>query len=171
MRPRWLIIGLVASLVLNLFLIGAGAGVIALGTRMAGQSTPPRQIGALFWATDGLPQPDRRNMRQMFRDLRDEVKADTDRSRALRIAAWGAIADPKPDTAAINQKLAESRQIDIGVRTRVEQRIVDYAAHMPQADRTTFAAGMRHVLAPRPSPATAARAPAPANAAAPTNAS
>jgi uncharacterized membrane protein len=88
-------------------------------------------------------------MRLMFRDLRDEVNADTDRSQALRIAAWGAIADPKPDSAAIDQKLAESRQIDIGVRTRVEQRIVDYAAHMPQPDRTTFAAGMRHILSPR----------------------
>ena len=149
MQPRWLVVGLIASLALNLFLIGAGAGVIALGTRMARQSTPPRQVGALFWATDGLPQPARRNMRLMFRDVRDEVKADTDRSLALRVAAWSAIADPKPDTAAINEKLAESRQIDIGVRTRVEQRIVDYAAHMPQADRTTFAAGMRQVLSPR----------------------
>jgi len=149
MRPRWLVIGLIASLALNLFLIGAGAGVIALGRRMAGQSTPPRQIGALFWATDGLPQPARRDMRLMFRDVRDEVKADTDRSLALRVAAWSAIADLKPDTAAIDQKLAESRQIDIGVRTHVEQRIVDYAAHMPPADRTTFAAGMRQVLSPR----------------------
>ena len=169
MRPRWLVIGLIASLALNLFLIGAGAGVIALGTRMAGQSTPPRQIGALFWATDNLPQPARRTMRMMFRDLRDEVKADTERSQALRVAAWAAIADPKPNTAAIDQKLAESRQIDIGVRTRVEQRIVDYAAHMPQADRTTFAAGMRRVLAPHPAPS-ATQARAPTNAAAPSNA-
>ena len=161
MRPRWLVVGLIVSLALNLFLIGAGAGVIALGTRMAGQPATARQLGALFWASDGLPQPARRNMRLMFRDERDAVKADTDRSLALRVAAWGAIADPKPDTAAINQKLAESRQIDIGVRTRVEQRIVDYAAHMSPADRTTFAAGMRQVLNPR-QPAAPAR---PSNAA------
>jgi len=171
MRPRWLVIGLIASLALNLFLIGAGAGVIALGTRMAGRSTPPRQIGALFWATENLPQPARRDMRLMFRDVRGEVKADTDRSLALRTAAWAAIADPKPDTAAIDQKLAESRQIDIGARAHVEQRIVDYAAHMSPADRTIFAAGMRRVLSPRPTASPAARAPAPANAAAPTNAS
>jgi uncharacterized membrane protein len=162
MRPRWLVIGLVASLAVNLFLIGAGAGVIALGVRMARQQpAAPRAVGALFWATEELPQPDRRAMRLMLRDLRDQLKADTDRSVALRIAAWGALADPKPDVAAINQKLAESRQTDIAVRTRVEQRIVDYAARMPPAERASFAAGMRRVLAPG-----APAAPAPTNAAA-----
>ena len=146
MRPRWLLVALVASLVLNLFLIGAGAGVFALGMRMARQAEPAR--GALFWATQGLPQPDRRAMRMMLRDERDAVKPDTDRSLAMRVAAWAGLADPKPDVAAINQKLAASRQIDIAVRARVEQRIVDYAAHMSPADRTIFAAGMRQVLSP-----------------------
>jgi uncharacterized membrane protein len=164
MRPRWLVIGLVASLALNLFLIGAGAGVIALGVRMA-KAQPPRPVGALFWATEGLPQPDRRAMRMMLRDLREQVKGDTDRSAALRIDAWNGLAAPTPDTAAINQKLAESRQIDIAVRARVEQSLVDYAVRLPPADRAILAAGMRQVLAPRtPS------SPAPANAAAPTNA-
>ena len=150
MRPRWLLVALVASLVLNLFLIGAGVGVFALGMRMH-KAEPPR--GALFWATQGLPQPDRRAMRMMLRDERDAVKPDTDRSLAMRVAAWSGLADPKPDVAAINQKLAASRQIDIAVRARVEQRIVDYAAHMSQADRTIFAAGMRQVLSPsRPAP-------------------
>lgn len=160
MRPRWLVIGLVASLVLNLFLIGAGAGVIALGMQMGRQA--PARPGALFWATQGLPQPDRRDMRLMLRDVRDQAKADTDRSLALRTSAWGALADPKPDAAAINEKLGESRQIDIGVRTRIEQKIVDYVAHLSPADRAIFAAGMRRVLSPPPSPTAP---PAPTNAA------
>jgi uncharacterized membrane protein len=151
MRPRWLVIALVASLALNLFLIGAGAGVVALGMRMAREPATSRQAaGALFWATQGLPQPDRRAMRQMLRGLREQAKADTDRSLALRAAAWGALADPSPDVAAIDQKLAESRQTDIAVRTRVEQQIVDYAAHLPQADRSIFAAGMRRVMGAAP---------------------
>jgi uncharacterized membrane protein len=154
MRGRWLTIGLTLSVALNLFLIGAGAGVIALGVRMA-RETPagaPRPAGLLL-ATEALPQPARRNIRLMMRDVRDEVKADSDRSLALRRDAWGALADPKPDPAAIEQKLAQSRQIDIGVRTRVEQRIIDYAVKMPPADRATLAAGMRRVLTPRRPPA------------------
>jgi uncharacterized membrane protein len=155
MRPRWLVIGLVASLALNLFLIGAGAGVVALGMRMAREPGTGRPAaGALFWATEGLPQPGRRAMRQMLRDLRDQAKGDTDRSLALRAAAWSALADPSPDVAAIDQQLAQSRQTDIAVRTRAEQQIVDYAAHLPPADRTIFAAGMRRVLG-APAPAAA----------------
>ena len=45
MRPPWLVIGLVASVVLNLFLIGAGAGVFALATRMAHESAAVRGRG------------------------------------------------------------------------------------------------------------------------------
>ena len=156
MRSRWLIIGLIASLALNLFLIGAGAGVIALGARMARQP-PPRQVGALFWATEELPQPDRRAMRLMLKDLRDQLKPDTDRSNALRIAAWGALAEPKPDVAAINQRLAESREADIASRARVEQSIVDFASRMPPAERASFAAAMRRLLTlPQARPAAAA---------------
>lgn len=148
MRPRWLVIGLIVSVAINLFLVGAAAGVIALGARIAAHR-PPVRAGALFWATERLPQPDRRQMRQMLRDARAEVQADADRSIALRTAAWDALNTPNPDAAAINAKLAESRQADIGIRARVEQRLVDYAVRLPPADRAIFAAGMRRALTPR----------------------
>jgi len=170
MRGRWLVIGLVASIALNLFLIGAGAGVIALGMRMARETAagPPRSVG-LILASEGLPQPDRRNFRLMLHDVRNEVRADSDRSLAMRRDAWGALADPKPDAAAIEQKLEQTRQIDVGVRAHVEQRIVDYAIRMPAADRAIFAAGMRRVLTPRTPAAAPGGAPpsnTPSNAAA-----
>ena len=146
MASRWLILGLVASVALNLFLIGAAAGVIALGTRMA-RETGARQ-GPLVIATRDLPQQDRRRFRQMLVAARAKVAADTEQSRDLRLSAWGAIADAKPDVAAIKAKLAQSRQLDIGVRSKVEEEIVDYAAALPQDDRTVFADGMRRVLPP-----------------------
>jgi len=149
MRPRWLVIALVASLALNLFLIGAGAGVWALATGLARQN-PGSRPGTLFWATQGLPQPDRRQMRQMLKGLRDQVKPNATQSLALRAAAWGALADAKPDPAAINQQLAQSRQADIAVRTQVEEQIVDYAVRLPPSDRAIFAAGMKRQLAPTP---------------------
>ena len=164
MRSRWLVIGLVASLALNLFLIGAGAGVIALGMRMAREPGAPRP-GALFWATQGLPQPERHAMRMMLLGLREKEKTETDRSLGLRVAAWDALAAPKPDVATINQDLAASRQTDIGVRTRAEQQIVDYVARMSPADRATFAAGMRRVLAAGPARVPAAASNVAANAA------
>jgi uncharacterized membrane protein len=164
MRSRWLTIGLIASLVLNLFLIGAGVGVVALGMRMARQNAAAR-AGVLVRATRDLPQPDRRNMRQALRQAWLEIKPDTDQSRALRLDAWRAIADPKADAAQIKAKLAQSRQIDIADRAKVEEKMVDYALTLPPADRQIFANGMLRVLTPA-----ATHKPPAANAAPPSNA-
>lgn len=157
MRIRWLAIGLFASLALNLFLIGAAAGVIALGLRMARENGNP---AALVVATRDLPQPDRRNFRQMLAGERAKTAADARRSRDLRVAGWSGLADPKPDTSAIKFELAQSRQIDVGVRTNVEEKIVDYVAALPPNDRAIFAAGMRQALTPRGAPPAAAPGPA-----------
>jgi uncharacterized membrane protein len=151
MRPPWLTLALIASLALNLFLVGAGVGLFAFGAQLA-QSNPGGRPAALFWATQALPQPDRRQMRQMLKGVRAEVRPDAARSLALRAVAWAALANPKPDTAAIKQQLAQSRQVDIAVRTTVEEKLVDYTAALPPADRTLFAAGMKRQLTPPPKP-------------------
>jgi uncharacterized membrane protein len=158
MGSRWLVGGLIASVTLNLFLIGAAAGVIALGRSMARENGSVRP-GALMIATAGLPQPDRRNFRLMLRQTRTNVAADVGRSRSLRIDAWGAFADPKADPAAIKTKLAQSRQIDTGVRASVEGKLVDYLESLPPADRAAFAAGMRRALSPAPAAAAPPSAP------------
>jgi uncharacterized membrane protein len=158
MRGRWLAIGLIVSLVLNLFLIGAAAGVVALGMRMARQNAAAR-AGALVRATGDLPQPERRNMRLMLRQAWIDVKPATEQSRALRLAGWGAIADPNADVGKIKLNLAASRQLDLASRTKVEEKVVDYAIALPPADRKLFAAGMQRVLTP---PMATAKPPAPA---------
>jgi uncharacterized membrane protein len=167
MRPRWLAIGLIASLVLNLFLIGAGVGVVTLGRMMARQNAAAGG-GVLVRATRDLPQPDRRNMRLALRKAWLEIKPDAERSSALRLEAWRAIADPKADAAQIKAKLTECRQIDIANRAKAEEEMVDYALTLPPADRRIFAAGMVRVLTPpagAPKPA-AAQPTAPTNTAA-----
>ena len=151
MRSRWIIVGLAVSVALNLFLLGTGAGVIALGLRMA-RDNPGLKPGALMVATAGLPQGTRHGVREMLRQERTEIEPQVDQSRAVRVQAWSQLAADKPDAAAIKAQLVESRQIDIGVRTKVEEKLVDYAMGMTPADRIAFAAGMRRVLSP---PATA----------------
>ena len=151
MRPRWLVVALIASAALNLFLIGAAAGIVALGMRMAREGAGARP-GPLIVASQDMPQPGRKNLRQMLRAVRAVLRSQTDESRALRIAAWDSIADTTPDAAAIDQKLEQSRQIDIVVRTKVESALVAYIVRQPAADRTAFAAGMHRVLTPPPPP-------------------
>ena len=149
MRPSWLVIGLVVSVVLNVFLVGAGAGVFALAMRMAHESAGPRP-GALVRATRDLPMPDRVAMRQMLRGAWSQVRPASDQSRQLRLDAWGALADAKPDPALIKLKLSQSRQLDLTARTAVEEKVVDYVLGLPAADRAIVAAGLRRVFSPPP---------------------
>ncbi len=159
MRRPWLIVGLVVSLALNLFLIGAAAGVIALGLRMASQN--PARPGALLRASRDLPQPDRRRLRASLAETWRGLRPDVERSRALRIAAWSALGDPKADPAAVKAQLAESRQIDQATRAKAEERLVDAVRALPPADRVLFAQGMRRVLTPPAQPAPRADQPSP----------
>jgi len=141
MRPRWLIVGLVISVALNLFLVGAGAGIVALGLSIARENAGARPA-AFFWATARMSQPARRDTRSMLLALRDQVQPEVQRSRALRLQGWSGLSVPKPDTAAIKGALAQSRQIDISVRAKVEAGIIDHVAQLPQADRAAYAAGI-----------------------------
>jgi len=149
MRGRWLLVGLIASLALNVFLIGAAAGVVALGQRMAGQNAAARP-GVLVRATAGLPQPDRHDIRMLLRQAWMNVRPDVARSRALSLDAWTSLADPKADAQVIKLKLAQSRQLDIAARAQVEQAFVDAALRLPPADRTIIADGLRQALPPAP---------------------
>ena len=155
MRPPWLVIGLVASLVLNVFLIGAGAGVFTLAMRMAHESAAPRP-GAFQVASRGLPEPDKQAMRQMLRDAWADVRATADESRRMRLEAWSALAGPKPDPAAIKAELAQSRQLDLSARTAVEAKVVDYVAALSPADRAIVTTGLRRIFGPPPGAKTAA---------------
>jgi uncharacterized membrane protein len=146
MRPRWLIVGLIASVALNLFLIGAGAGIVALGLHIARENAGSRPA-VFFWATQRMAQPARHDTRRMLLGLRDQVRPDVERSRALRLQAWSGLAAARPDVAAIKQALAQSRQIDSGVRQRVEEQIVDHIAQLQPADRAAYANGMNRELA------------------------
>jgi uncharacterized membrane protein len=147
MRPRWLIVALVVSAALNLFLVGVGAGIFALGLRIASDNGVARP-GVYFWATQAMAQPARGQVRRGLVAMRDEYRADVDRSRALRIQGWNGLAAAKPDSAAIKQALAQGRQIDLATRAKFEERVVDRIATLPPADRAAFAAGMRRALTP-----------------------
>jgi uncharacterized membrane protein len=146
MRPRWLIVGLVVSAALNLFLLGLGVGVVALGLNLARENAAAKPA-ALFWAASGMAQPAKRDTRRMLLSLRDQVRPDLQRSRTLRVQAWSELAAAKPDAAAIKAGLAQSRQIDIAVRAKVEDAIVDQVAPLSPADRAAYADGITRGLA------------------------
>src|SRR5215469_8858251 len=162
MRVSWVAIGLVVSLAVNLFLIGAAAGVIALGVRMAHDNARPRP-GVFGRALGDLPESQRSAMRQMLRDAWGQARGSVQQSRRLRLDAWGALGEAKPDPAVIKRELAQSRQLDSAARSSVEEKVVDYVLTLAPDDRARFAAGMRRVLTPMgpaaPAPASNQAAP------------
>ena len=151
MRSAWLIVALLISAGVNMFLIGAAVGVtiLVVANNAKNHQDAPKP-GPLIVASQGLPQAERQDLRQMLSEVRRQARPDTDQSLQLRLQAWGALADPKPDVTAIKQQLTQSRQLDVGVRTKVEEALVDFVAGLNPQDRATFAVAMRRVLLPNP---------------------
>ena len=150
MKPRWTTIVMIVSLALNLFLVGAAAGVIALGSKMA-QTRPARPAPVLRRALLALPPPQRPPFIVAVRAATRGQRTDVIAARQTRREAWAALAAPTADPAAVKTRLAAARALDSRTRGGVEAAIVDYAARLPARDRIAFAQAMAaSVAAPPP---------------------
>jgi len=144
MNPRLV----AASLVLNVFLIGAVAGGAGW---LIGKSNP---VYSLESAGGRLPAADRKAFRQALREVRRESRAIILDGQAARREAADLLQQPTLDTAALAAALERARNADATVRTRLEQRIVEFAASSSPEDRQLLAdALLRRAGRPLPVPA------------------
>ncbi|MDO9335927.1 MAG: periplasmic heavy metal sensor [Caulobacter sp.] len=149
MKPRTLIIALVASVALNLFLAGLIVGGVAVARR-AHELRPPAsaQIRTPLWrAGDALPQPKRRAFRQLVRQAGSEMRDDVRQSRAIRREAIAALEAEPFDAGAAAAEMSRARQMDTAARGRVEARIMTFAATLTPSERGVLAAGLRQAMA------------------------
>src|SRR6185436_16027779 len=98
MKGRGLLIALIVSAALNLFLIGAAAGVIALGAHMA-HGGPARPGPALHHAAMALSPPHRIAFFARLREVGRATRPTAQQARRLRWEAW-ATAGGRPFDAA-----------------------------------------------------------------------
>lgn len=135
-RP-WVKIALVVSLVLNVFLVGAAVGVLALGARMA-RHGPPGVVaggGQLWRASLALPPAQARTFRQAVRAQAQNTRPMAEAGRQARHDAWlSGAADPF-DAAATKAALARARTADQATRERLENAVVDIAGALPPDQR------------------------------------
>ncbi|MBW6526379.1 periplasmic heavy metal sensor [Sphingomonas sp. RHCKR7] len=135
---RWHV-GLIVSLILNLFLAGAlaagyvslryGRGMIAAGSlRIAGAELPPDQ---------------RRAYRAALRETRRAMRPTVLAAREAKAQAAALLARPRVDQAAVLAALDRARVADAAVRAAVERRAVAFAATLPPAQRARLAEAMR----------------------------
>ena len=103
-RRRWVFYGLLASLVLNAFLLGFAATEFF----RIGKVTGPLRF-ELRWLEGRLPDADFARVQTAADGLRPQVQAHIDRMRTMRVELGTLVAAPRPDQAAIHQKPAAIR--------------------------------------------------------------
>ena len=145
MSPRALTIALIASLALNLFIIGTVVGGVLVGAKLraetpAGAAGRPRQ--PLWTAADALPPEQRRAYRHLLRGRAQHVGAQMRESRFARREAWLSMAAEPFNANATAQQLALARTLETTARGGVEDRIVAFAATLPPAERAILAEGL-----------------------------
>lgn len=141
--PRALTLALIASVALNLFVIGAVVGGVVVGHRLreaAPASARPRQ--PLWAAADALPAEHRRAYRQMLRGEAMGVGDQLRQARRARREAWTQLGADPLDRPAVARRLSEARALEMTARGGVEDRIVDFAADLPPAERAALAQGL-----------------------------
>jgi len=143
----------ILSVALNVFLAGALAGG-AVWVR----SGKPGQVFSLEAAGGRLPEQDRTVFRSALREVRHESRQVILDGQQARREAADLLQQPVLDTAALSAALERARNADVTVRTRLEQRIVEFAAASSAEGRRVLAEGLVRRAGPQ-SPAVPKKSP------------
>ncbi len=130
---------LVASLVLNFFLLGATASA------WYWRSAPPasqRTEQGLAAAAQQLEPATRQAFRQALADARAEVRADSRAAREARERLAGLLEAPDLDRQAIDGTLDATRAADLKVRARTERAVIDFAERLDPQSRAKLVEGL-----------------------------
>ncbi len=143
---------IIASVVLNVFLVGAiVGGGLWLKKARAGNGF------SLAVAGRQLPEADRKAFRRALRQVRIESHQTIVDGQQARQDAAELLQQPSLDPKALSAALERARNADVTVRTRLEQAIVAFAENTTPENRKVLAAAlMRHMerraaIAPRKS--------------------
>jgi len=149
---RWLI----ASLVLNVFIVGAVAGGAArwwFTERSVAAAEPSR---GLRHAADDLPAEQRRSFLVGLRNARRAVAEPLQAAREGRQEVLRLLRGPRFEADAVAQTLARTRAADMAARERFEAAVVDFATTLSPPDRQKLADGLAR-RAQTPSAASSSR--------------
>lgn len=139
MKRRTMIL-LVASLVVNVFLIGLIGGTVWHWTHDRGMGF---RGGWRMRVAESLPQPQRQILRQAIHDTVRQALPRLRESGAARAEAARLFVQPQFDANAINAKLDQARVSDMQLRTDLEHRMIQFAATLPQDQRKKMAEALK----------------------------
>ena len=149
MKGRWLLVGLVVSLALNLFLIGLGAGALVFGgghRGAAAQAEAGPRRAPLWMAGRGLSEAYRPAYRQVLARATRETRPDLIESRRLKRQAFDAMTATPYDAVAVSRDLEKARALEFKARSRLEQDITVFAATLPPEERSALSEALRAAM-------------------------
>jgi uncharacterized membrane protein len=157
----WKIV-LVASLVLNVFLVGAIVGGAYQWFAARGAAAPVvAQQRALRFAAQTLSADRQKAFVDSLKDARREGRQYARDGREGRRDVLRLLAAPQFDRAALDAALARTRDADSRLRAQVEGSVADFAATLSPEERVRFADSLKLRGQWRePQPAASAKKPA-----------
>jgi len=136
MSRQTLYILLFVSLAVNLFVVGAAAGVYLFAPRMHGHPSAFHGGGpAMMAAAAALPDNQRAAYQDTLRAEAMKIGPQLREARQIRRAAWARLAAEPVDPAAITVDLDRARAMETQARADFDRTILDFAAKLAPADR------------------------------------
>jgi uncharacterized membrane protein len=136
--------GLVASVALNVFLVGVGGAMIVLSARV--DSIGPATRSPLKAAAASLTATHRTAFLDLLRTQGKIAQTYNQQAHKLRDEAWRSLSASKFDPADAEARLAQARGLNLQARGTVEAAVIRFAAALPAGERADFGESMRRTL-------------------------
>ncbi|MBI0331290.1 periplasmic heavy metal sensor [Burkholderia plantarii] len=136
---------LAASVVLNVFLLGAIAGgAYQWYARQHGAGGAHGPKVALRFAAEALPAERQHQFTEALKAARRDARVYAREGREGRRDVLDLLAMPQLDRPALDEALARTREADMRLRAQVEGSVADFAASLTPEERQRFVDGLRH---------------------------
>lgn len=144
MSSRTLKIALAASLILNVFLIGAGASAAYMVHHVAKErSAALRTSTPLFVAAKSLSAADQERLHVVVRDAAKDAWVDFRAARVARAQAADLGKGAAMDPALVKAKLDEARVDEMRGRVKLENAVIGFMQTLSPADRAKIAPALK----------------------------
>lgn len=137
---RWVMVTMVASLIVNVFLLGIIGGSVWHWTHDRGMGFGGGWRARL---TASLPEAQAQTMRRAIHDTVRQSMPLLRQGRAARAEAARLFVQPQFDADAINAQLDRARANEMTFRTALEHRMIEFAAALPQDQRKKMAEALK----------------------------
>jgi len=141
MSPRALWIALALSLVVNVFVVGAAAGLF-FGRTFAPHPGPGPRPNPLMAAAERLDPTDRDVFKALMQDEAQRQGPTLLDARMQRRQAVALMRAPDFDRAAVSAALDRARADDGQVREKLENTMLDFAAKLDAPNRAILSEGL-----------------------------